>query len=204
MSAAKEAKARRSRLKRPSKAKPSLLKQVLVKNCFGKTQRALPPKDPHLKTETERAFESIFGSTLQPSWPKKSLETIFAAPFQPVEFAFKQTTSFLLLDEQQRGESGGSLTRLEAADLNLAWDESWDKSGEKMFSLQENQDERGVKEEEAKIQPSLFPITPLDIDNIIDAYDKELVKFNEKMGEYEEEEILNSLDKSLPSHLNFS
>ena len=186
MSAAKEAKARRSRLKRPSKAKPSLLKQVLVKNCFGKTQRAMPPtKDPFLKTDTERTFESIFGSSLQPTWPKKSLEAIFGAPFQPdFEFAFKETNPFLFLDDQRPQEGGGgSLKTLEAADLD-AWDESWDeKPGEeKMFSLQENQDERGVIEEVEDEEGAFFPINPLlDIDNIIDAYDKELVReYNEK------------------------
>ena len=233
MSAAKEAKVRRSRLKRPSKAKLSLLKQVLVKNCFSKTQKAaLPPKEPHLKTDTERAVESIFGSSLQPTvdvnqdwqvgklvcWPKKSLETIFASPFQPVGFAFKLHSNSSQLLDDQGGEAGGRLTTLEAADLD-AWDESWDrawarqlppcnefKSGGKMFSLQENQDERGVEEEEeeeeeAKIKPSLFP----SIDLLYNptpggAYDKEVARYKEKMEEYEQEmaKSKTSLEKCFP------
>ena len=219
MSAAKEAKARRSRLKRPSKAKLSLLKQVLVKNCFSKAQKVkIPPKEPHQKTDTERVIESIFGSALQPvevdrlgcNWPKKSLESIFAAPFQPVGFAFKQDKSSLSLDDEER-----SFTTLEAADLD-AWDESWDqawakqlsanngfKSGGKMFSLQENQDvEDEEEEEEGKIQPSL---TPLNIPILGGASEKELAKYQAKMDEYEQEsKNKTSPENSIPSHLNFS
>ena len=184
MSAAKEAKARRSRLKRPSKAKLSLLKQVLVKNCFSK-QKMFPRKDPHLKTDSGGAIQSIFGSSFQPleeiknlsCWPKKSLETIFASPFQPVGFAFKQGKSPLFsanqpahhLPEEEEAqlahlpeeEEELSFTTLEAAELD-AWDESWDrtwaqqqltdadwfKASAKMFSLQENQDESGGEDQD--------------------------------------------------------
>ena len=173
MSAAKEAKARRSRLKRPSKAKLSLLKQVLVKNCFSK-QKMFPRKDPHLKTDSGGAIQSIFGSSFQPleeiknlsCWPKKSLETIFASPFQPVGFAFKQGKSPLFSANQPahhlpEEEEELSFTTLEAAELD-AWDESWDrtwaqqqltdadwfKASAKMFSLQENQDESGGEDQD--------------------------------------------------------
>ena len=198
----------------------SLLKQVLVKNCFNKAQKVvIPPKqEPNLKTDTERAIESVFGSALQPSvevgrfscssWPKKSLETIFAAPFQPVGFAFKQgdkSSSFSLdNDEEERR----SFTTLEAADLD-AWDESWDrawakqvsanngfKSGAKMFSLQENQDVEDEEEEEEGKTPLV---------NIPSASEKKLAKYQAKMDIYEQEsKSKTSPENCNPTHLNFS
>ena len=240
MSAAKEAKARRSRLKRPSKAKLSLLKQVLVKNCFSK-QKMFPRKDPHLKTDSGGAIQSIFGSSFQPleeiknlsCWPKKSLETIFASPFQPVGFAFKQGKSPLFnqpahhLPEE---EEELSFTTLEAAELD-AWDESWDrtwaqqqltdadwfKASAKMFSLQENQDESGGEDQDqvqdqdqdqeegfSKIQPSSFS-NSLDIPTLGGVNDKELDEYKEKMDKYEQQMIKNKTNlENIFYDVNFS
>ena len=239
MSAAKEAKARRSRLKRPSKAKLSLLKQVLVKNCFSK-QKMFPRKDPHLKTDSGGAIQSIFGSSFQPleeiknlsCWPKKSLETIFASPFQPVGFAFKQGKSPLFNQPAHLPEEEEELsfTTLEAAELD-AWDESWDrtwaqqqltdadwfKASAKMFSLQENQDESGGEDQDqvqdqdqdqeegfSKIQPSSFS-NSLDIPILGSVNDKELDEYKEKMDKYEQQMIKNKTN--LENHfydVNFS
>ena len=241
MSAAKEAKARRSRLKRPSKAKLSLLKQVLVKNCFSK-QKMFPRKDPHLKTDSGGAIQSIFGSSFQPleeiknlsCWPKKSLETIFASPFQPVGFAFKQGKSPLFNQPAHLPEEEEELsfTTLEAAELD-AWDESWDrtwaqqqltdadwfKASAKMFSLQENQDESGGEDQDqvqdqdqdqdqeegfSKIQPSSFS-NFLDIPILGGVNDKELDEYKEKMDKYEQQMIKNKTN--LENHfydVNFS
>ena len=240
MSAAKEAKARRSRLKRPSKAKLSLLKQVLVKNCFSK-QKMFPRKDPHLKTDSGGAIQSIFGSSFQPleeiknlsCWPKKSLETIFASPFQPVGFAFKQGKSPLFNQPAHLPEEEElSFTTLEAAELD-AWDESWDrtwaqqqltdadwfKASAKMFSLQENQDESGGEDQDqvqdqdqdqdqeegfSKIQPSSFS-NFLDIPILGGVNDKELDEYKEKMDKYEQQMIKNKTN--LENHfydVNFS
>ena len=228
MSAAKEAKARRSRLKRPSKAKLSLLKQVLVKNCFSK-QKMFPRKDPHLKTDSGGAIQSIFGSSFQPleeiknlsCWPKKSLETIFASPFQPVGFAFKQGKSPLfnqpahLPEEEEEAhlahlpeEEELSFTTLEAAELD-AWDESWDrtwaqqqltdadwfKASAKMFSLQENQDESGGEDQDQ--EEGFSKIQPSSFSNSLDipilgsVNDKELDEYKEKMDKYEQQMIKN-------------
>ena len=240
MSAAKEAKARRSRLKRPSKAKLSLLKQVLVKNCFSK-QKMFPRKDPHLKTDSGGAIQSIFGSSFQTLeeiknlsyWPKKSLETIFASPFQPVGFAFKQGKSPLFNQPAHLPEEEElSFTTLEAAELD-AWDESWDrtwaqqqltdadwfKASAKMFSLQENQDESGGEDQDqvqdqdqdqdqeegfSKIQPSSFS-NFLDIPILGGVNDKELDEYKEKMDKYEQQMIKNKTN--LENHfydVNFS
>ena len=237
MSAAKEAKARRSRLKRPSKAKLSLLKQVLVKNCFSK-QKMFPRKDPHLKTDSGGAIQSIFGSSFQPleeiknlsCWPKKSLETIFESPFQPVGFAFKQGKSPLFNQPAHLPEEEEELsfTTLEAAELD-AWDESWDrtwaqqqltdadwfKASAKMFSLQENQDESGGEDQDqvqdqdqeegfSKIQPSSFS-NSLDIPILGSVNDKELDEYKEKMDKYEQQMIKNKTN--LENHfydVNFS
>ena len=125
MSVAREAKARRSRLKRPSKAKVSLLKQVLVKNWLN-NQKLPAPMEPEPTTETERSFflpAGINQIVKWASWPKKSLETIFAAPFEPIEFSFKQDKGS---QEEQIPTNSGSLTTLEVAD-HAAWDQALDE-----------------------------------------------------------------------------
>ena len=209
MSVAREAKARRSRLKRPSKAKVSLLKQVLVKNWLN-NQKLPAPIEVEPTTETERSFflpAGINQIVKWASWPKKSLETIFAAPFEPIEFSFKQDKRS---QEEQIPTNSGSLTTLEVAD-HTAWDQSLDEvwiqeltpnsfggRSEVECEKREEDQERGLVRYEHNLPPTCLDF-PIHGDTFheeavkhTDTFKEDVVKYKDSVDEYEQEFIKNN------------
>ena len=209
MSVAREAKARRSRLKRPSKAKASLLKQVLVKNWLN-NQKLPAPIELEPTTETERSFflpAGINQIVKWASWPKKSLETIFAAPFEPIEFSFKQDKGS---QEEKIPTSSGSLTTLEVAD-HVAWDQALDEvwiqelTPNSFGGRSEVESEKRVEDQErglVKYEHTLpsnrldFPIHGdtfnEDVVKHKDTFKEDVVKDKDSVDEYEQEFIKNN------------
>ena len=190
MSVAREAKARRSRLKRPSKAKASLLKQVLVKNWLN-NQKLPAPIELEPTTETERSFflpAGINQIVKWASWPKKSLETIFAAPFEPIEFSFKQDKGS---QEEKIPTSSGSLTTLEVAD-HVAWDQALDEvwiqelTPNSFGGRSEVESEKRVEDQERGLPPP----TRLDFPIHGDAFNEEAVKHKDTL----KEEVVKHMD----------
>ena len=203
MSVAREAKARRSRLKRPSKAKVSLLKQVLVKNWLN-NQKLPAPIEVEPTTETERSFflpAGINQIVKWASWPKKSLETIFAAPFEPVEFSFKQDKGS---QEEQIPTNSGSLTTLEVAD-HVAWDQALDEvwiqelTPNSFGGRSEVESEKRVEDQERGLPPPTRLDFPIHGDAFNeeavkhkDTLKEEVVKHKDSVDEYEQEFIKNN------------
>ena len=203
MSVAREAKARRSRLKRPSKAKASLLKQVLVKNWLN-NQKLPAPIEVEPTTETERSFflpAGINQIVKWASWPKKSLETIFAAPFEPIEFSFKQDKGS---QEEKIPTSSGSLTTLEVAD-HVAWDQALDEvwiqelTPNSFGGRSEVESEKRVEDQERGLPPPTrldFPIHGdtfnEDVVKHKDTFKEDVVKDKDSVDEYEQEFIKNN------------
>ena len=189
MSVAREAKARRSRLKRPSKAKVSLLKQVLVKNWLN-NQKLPAPIEVEPTTETERSFflpAGINQIVKWASWPKKSLETIFAAPFEPIEFSFKQDKGS---QEEKIPTSSGSLTTLEVAD-HVAWDQALDEvwiqeiASSGFGGRSEVESEKRAEDQERDLvkYDRTLPTTRLDFPIHGDTFHKEVVKHKDTFHE---------------------
>ena len=209
MSVAREAKARRSRLKRPSKAKISLLKQVLVKNWLN-NQKLPAPIEPEPTTEKERSFflpDGINQIVKWASWPKKSLETIFAAPFEPIEFSFKYDKCS---QEEQIPTNGGSLTTLEVAD-HAVWDQALDEvwiqeltpnsfggMSEVGSEKRAEDQERGLVRYEHTLPSNRlnFPIHGDTFHEEVvkhkDTFKEEVVKDKDSVDEYEQEFIKNN------------
>ena len=203
MSVAREAKARRSRLKRPSKAKVSLLKQVLVKNWLN-NQKLPAPIEVEPTTETERSFflpAGINQIVKWASWPKKSLETIFAAPFEPIEFSFKQDKGS---QEEKIPTSSGSLTTLEVAD-HVAWDQALDEvwiqelTPNSFGGRSEVESEKRVEDQERGLPPPTRLDFPIHGDAFNeeavkhkDTLKEEVVKHKDSVDEYEQEFIKNN------------
>ena len=203
MSVAREAKARRSRLKRPSKAKASLLKQVLVKNWLN-NQKLPAPIELEPTTETERSFflpAGINQIVKWASWPKKSLETIFAAPFEPIEFSFKQDKGS---QEEKIPTSSGSLTTLEVAD-HVAWDQALDEvwiqelTPNSFGGRSEVESEKRVEDQERGLPPPTRLDFPIHGDAFNeeavkhkDTLKEEVVKHKDSVDEYEQEFIKNN------------
>ena len=203
MSVAREAKARRSRLKRPSKAKASLLKQVLVKNWLN-NQKLPAPIEVEPTTETERSFflpAGINQIVKWASWPKKSLETIFAAPFEPIEFSFKQDKGS---QEEKIPTSSGSLTTLEVAD-HVAWDQALDEvwiqelTPNSFGGRSEVESEKRVEDQERGLPPPTRLDFPIHGDAFNeeavkhkDTLKEEVVKHKDSVDEYEQEFIKNN------------
>ena len=203
MSVAREAKARRSRLKRPSKAKASLLKQVLVKNWLN-NQKLPAPIEVEPTTETERSFflpAGINQIVKWASWPKKSLETIFAAPFEPVEFSFKHDKGS---QEEQIPTNSGSLTTLEVAD-HAAWDQALDEvwiqelTPNSFGGRSEVESEKRVEDQERGLPPPTRLDFPIHGDAFNeeavkhkDTLKEEVVKHKDSVDEYEQEFIKNN------------
>ena len=203
MSVAREAKARRSRLKRPSKAKVSLLKQVLVKNWLN-NQKLPAPIEVEPTTEKERSFflpAGINQIVKWASWPKKSLEAIFAAPFEPIEFSFKQDKGS---QEEQIPTNSGSLTTLEVAD-HVAWDQALDEvwiqelTPNSFGGRSEVESEKRVEDQERGLPPPTRLDFPIHGDAFNeeavkhkDTLKEEVVKHKDSVDEYEQEFIKNN------------